>query len=177
MPSSQAWRIPAVAELIYKIKPRSVLDIGIGFGKWGVIAREYTDVNKGRCAKNQWQVRIDGIEIFPAYKNPLWEVYNKVFIGNVLDVLPKLGNYDLIMAIEVLEHMRRADGQRMVSLMKSKSVHFIVSYSNSVSPAVFGNRNEEHVSKWSAEDFVGYSLICERGLSQVYYGKGALATA
>lgn len=177
MPSSQAWRIPAVAELIYKLKPKSILDIGIGFGKWGVIAREYTDVNKGRCAKNQWQIRIDGIEIFPAYKSVLWEVYNKVYIGNVIDVLPKLGNYDLVMAIEVLEHMKRADGLRMLSLIKMKSVHFIVSYSNSISPVVFGNKHEEHITKWNSDDFRGCSLMCSRALSEVYYGKGALAMA
>lgn len=173
MPSSQAWRIPHVAELIYKLKPRSVLDIGIGFGKWGVIAREYTDVNKGRCAKNKWQVRIDGIEIFAAYRSVLWEVYNTVYIGNVIDVLPKLGNYDLILAIEVLEHMTRADGLRMMSQIKAKSIHHVITYSNSVSPAVFGNRHEEHITKWSPEDFKGFTLMCERGLSQVYYGKGA----
>jgi len=174
MPSSQPWRIHYVAEFIYRLKPLSVLDIGVGFGKWGVIAREYTDVNKGRCAKNQWRVRIDGIEIFPAYENVIWGVYNQVHIGNVINILPTLGKYDLIMAIEILEHMKRDDGLRMVAMMKAKSKHYIISYSNSVSPAVYGNKYEEHISKWTAADFKDHKLMCERGLSQVYIGKGNL---
>lgn len=175
MPSSQPWRISRIAEFIYQVHPASVLDIGIGFGKWGVLAREYTDVNKGRCNKKQWRVRIDGIEIFPAYESVLWAVYDKVHIGNVVTVLPKLGDYDLIMAIEILEHLSRPDGLSMLARIKAKSKHFVVSYSNSVSVPVFGNKLEEHISKWEPADFPGCRLLCEHGLSKVYVGKGSLS--
>lgn len=175
MPSSRPWRISPVAELIYRLHPKSVLDIGIGFGKWGMLAREYTDVNKGRCAKKTWQVQIDGIEIFPAYESPLWAVYDRVHIGNVVDILPKLGNYDLILAIEILEHMKREDGLKMIAAIKAKSKDYIVSYSNSVSPAAFGNKCEAHISQWTASDFKGHKLLCEQGVSQVFVGKGSIA--
>jgi hypothetical protein len=174
MPSSQPWRISPIAEFIYKVHPKSVLDIGVGFGKWGVLAREYTDVNKGRCAKNQWQVRIDGIEIFPAYESVLWQIYDKVHIGDADVILPKLGNYDLIMAVEVLEHMQRDAGLRMIAAIKAKSKFYVISYSNSVSVKVFGNAYEEHVSKWAPDDFKGCDLLCARGLSEVYVARGSL---
>lgn len=175
MPSSQPWRLSPIAEHLFNLKPKSVLDIGVGFGKWGALAREYTDVNKGRCAAAQWQIQIDGIEIFPAYQSVLWAAYTKVHIGSALEVLPKLGNYDLIMAVEVLEHMPRADGQRLIELIKEKSKNFIVSYSNSVSVPVFGNKYEAHISKWAPPDFAGCRLLCAAGkISEVYVGKGRL---
>jgi len=174
MPSSQPWRISPIAEYLFNLHPTSILDIGVGFGKWGALAREYTDVNKGRCAKKLWQVKIDGIEIFPAYQSVLWAVYDNIHIGNAIDVLPKLGNYDLILAIEVLEHINRADGLKMIAAIRAKSKEFIISYSNGISPGMFGNKHEEHVSKWHAEDFPGCKLLCSAraGLSEVYVGKG-----
>jgi len=51
-----------------------------------------------------------------------------------------------------------------------------VSYSNSVSVPVFGNKYEAHISKWSPEDFAGCQLLCAAGggISEVYVGKGSL---
>lgn len=121
MPSSEPWRISTVANHIYRLQPQSVLDIGVGFGKWGALAREYTDVSKGKWTKDQWQVRIEGIEIFPAYESVLWAVYDKVHIGNAVAILPKLGNFDLILAVEVLEHMDRANGIKMIAAIRAKS--------------------------------------------------------
>ena len=155
MPSSQPWRIPYIAELIYQSHPASILDVGIGFGKWGALAREYTDVNKGRCAKAQWKTRIDGIEIFPAYESVLWAVYDHIYIGDAANVLPTLGDYDLILAVEVLEHMPRAAGLKMIADIKAKSKQYVISYSNGIAPGMYGNKHEEHISKWTPEDFAG----------------------
>jgi hypothetical protein len=176
MPSSQPWRLTPIAELIFALRPSSVLDIGVGFGKWGALAREYTDVNKGRTEKKSWQVKIDGIEIFPAYASVLWAAYDKVHIGNAVELLPKLGNYDLIMAVEVLEHMTKEDGLRLIAAIKAKSRNYIVSYSNSVGVAMFGNQYEAHISKWTPVEFAGCKLLCAAGggISEVYVGKGAL---
>jgi 2-polyprenyl-3-methyl-5-hydroxy-6-metoxy-1,4-benzoquinol methylase len=176
MPSSEPWRISHVAEFIYRLQPQSILDIGIGFGKWGALAREYTDVTKGRCAKQQWQARIDGIEIFATYESVLWAVYDQVHIGDAVDILPKLQSYDLIMAIEVLEHIKREDALKMMVGIKAKSKHYIISYSNSLSEATFGNKYEAHVSKWNPRDFPGCKLLCSAraGMSEVYIGKGNL---
>jgi hypothetical protein len=46
MPSSRPTTIPVVIHLLRQIRPRSILDVGIGFGKWGHLFREYTDINE-----------------------------------------------------------------------------------------------------------------------------------
>lgn len=174
MPSSQPWRLSTVCNFIYQLKPGSVLDMGIGFGKWGVLAREYTDVANGLCAKAAWKLRLEGIEIFPAYRNPLWEVYDKVHIGNAIEILPTLGKYDLILAIEILEHCKREDGLKLIAATRMHSKHFVISYSNSHSTAMYGNQHEAHVSKWTSADFAGCKLLCSirGGSSEVYVGRG-----
>ena len=40
MPSSRASTIPYVVYAIKQIKPESLLDVGVGFGKWGYLFRE-----------------------------------------------------------------------------------------------------------------------------------------
>jgi len=37
---------PTVIHLIRQLKPISILDVGVGFGKWGHLFREYTDINE-----------------------------------------------------------------------------------------------------------------------------------
>ncbi|WP_433615260.1 hypothetical protein [Paenibacillus cellulositrophicus] len=51
--------------LIRQAAPSSVLDIGIGFGRWGMLCREFLDVWQGRVFREQWQTRIEGVEVFP----------------------------------------------------------------------------------------------------------------
>jgi hypothetical protein len=55
-------------EFLNQTRPSSLLDIGLGNGKIGFIARDYLDVMLGeRHRKEAWQIKIDGIEIFADY--------------------------------------------------------------------------------------------------------------
>ena len=64
-----------------RLMPASVLDIGTGFGRWGVLCREFLDVWEGREAKELWQVRIEGIEAFPKCLTPLHDfAYDRVHV-------------------------------------------------------------------------------------------------
>ena len=108
MPSSDYFQIPTVMQAVTQLKPASVLDIGIGFGKWGALCREYLDADFGRVAKPQWQTRIDGVEIFEPYRNPLWDaVYDRIWVGDAMDVLRQAGRYDLVIACDVIEHFTK----------------------------------------------------------------------
>lgn len=174
MPSSEPWRIAHIAEFIYRMQPASVLDIGTGFGKWGALAREYTDIYNRRYPRQTWKTRIDGIEIFNAYsESPLWAIYDRVHVGDAVEILPSLGNYDLIIAVEVLEHIKREDGLKLIKDIRAQSKRFLISHSNTNHGIMMGNKYEAHISKWTAADFVGCKLLCERGgVSFVYTGKG-----
>src|SRR5947207_12741295 len=96
MPSSRPNTIPTVIHLVRQLKPKSILDVGVGFGKWGHLFREYTDINESendpaRYQRRKWRVRIDGIEGYAAYLTPMHRyLYNHLHIGNASALLPKL---------------------------------------------------------------------------------------
>jgi hypothetical protein len=91
MPSSHRYQINEICELIATSDPKSVLDIGVGFGKYGFLSREYLELWDGRERYHEWRRQIDGIEAFKEYLTPIHKlIYNEVFVGNVLEVLPIL---------------------------------------------------------------------------------------
>ena len=44
MPTSDMHNIVPILTIMQHLQPRSVLDIGCGFGKYGVLLREYLDI-------------------------------------------------------------------------------------------------------------------------------------
>jgi peptidylprolyl isomerase len=152
MPCSRPSALAHICNRIIEKNPTSVLDIGIGFGKFGFLAREYTDVRLGRYFN--WQTRIDGIEIFEKYVTPLQQqIYDNIYIGNAIDILPTLGNYDMIICSDMLEHVNENDGVFLLEAIEKKSRFAMI-----VTPirvlqqeALYNNEHEKHISSWSKE--------------------------
>lgn len=152
MPCSRPYVLEAVCNRIIEKNPVSVLDIGIGFGKFGFLAREYTDIFHGRYF--DWETRIDGIEIFEKYITKLQrEIYNNIYIGNVIDILPTLGHYDMIICCDLLEHLNEQDGNALLDLIKRQSKFALIATPITVfrQDAYCDNEHERHISAWSKE--------------------------
>jgi len=168
-------------ELILFTKPQSVLDIGIGFGKYGFLCREYLELWDGRNQYNDWQRRIDGIEVFPNYITPLQKIiYNNIFIGNSLEVLPEIDFiYDLIILVDVIEHFDIDEGKQLLYECSRKSKAIIIATPIIASPQgdAFGNPYERHKSQWTKNHFESFenkvfipdnaSLLCYIRFDQV----------
>jgi hypothetical protein len=43
MPTSHPSQLNEILEVVLKTRPRSVIDVGVGFGKYGVLCREYLE--------------------------------------------------------------------------------------------------------------------------------------
>lgn len=132
--------------------PMSVLDIGIGFGKFGFLAREYTDVRLGRYFN--WETRIDGIEIFEKYVTRLQrEIYDNIYIGSAIDILPTLGHYDIIICSDMLEHLSERDGVFLLNSIKEKTKFAMIATPVRVllQEALYDNEHEKHISTWPKE--------------------------
>jgi len=161
MPSSQPENISTIVKWIDEVDPRSMLDVGVGFGKFGVLAREYTDIRHGRYEQKEWQVVIDGIEVFSRYCNPVWQVYNRVYCQDAIELLPHLKNYELILLGDVIEHFSRLEGRAVLdACMRLATKAIIVSTPLGPYPqgALFGNTHERHQSEWKVADFPGWEL-------------------
>src|SRR5688572_14003695 len=112
MPTSDYHQISDVLHVIEQVDPESVLEVGVGFGKWGTLCREILEIYRDRVSPDTWLVQIDGIEIFEAYRNELWGfAYDNIHIGNGTEIIERLGKYDLILCCDVIEHFEKAEGE------------------------------------------------------------------
>jgi hypothetical protein len=162
VPSSFPDALSPVATWVQALRPATVLDVGIGFGKYGLLFREYLDVSPRSERGERYDapsttVRIDGVEAYEPYVGPLQRaIYDHIFVGDALTVLPSLGPYDLVFAADVLEHFTRDDGERFLATAAAKAALGVLV----VTPAldleqddVFGNPFERHRSFWTPADF------------------------
>lgn len=157
---SDASNVPFVAAELQRLNPQSILEIGVGFGKWGVIARECLDAWKGHYHRAQWQVRIEGIEIFEGYRNPIWAAaYDHVHIGDALTLVKTLGHFDVALICDVIEHMEKPTGRELLNRLLNCCDTVILTTPLSFWPQQeqHGNAHEKHLSLGEPEDFQEFS--------------------
>ena len=166
MPTSTGIFIPAVLAEIERIRPASVLDVGCGFGLWGFLCRLYLDVFEGRPYRDEWTIRIEGVEIFRKYIMPHQEfLYDRIHIGRIENYVDELDGFDLYIFGDVLEHLPKKDGLSILSTAYSKSNKGILINipigEGWLREGTDDNPHEAHVSIWDFDDFVSYSpKIC-----------------
>jgi len=155
MPSCRPDVIPAIVYKIIEMKPTTIVDVGAGCGKWGVLCREYL---KYWCNINPL---ITGIEAFKGYKNPAHDIYNKFIYGDVLDYLTEVQNVDLVLCIDVIEHMTKEQGRQFMDAISGNYIICTPNYWHAQGES-FGNRYEKHVSLWKPEDFENAVVVANR---------------
>jgi len=177
MPTSNYRLIPNIIRVARDISPRSVLDVGIGFGKYGFLLREYLDVQSqgsGRFDASVRNVVIDGIEVFEEYVTDLQRlIYDRIYIGDAKEVIGNLGPYDMILICDVIEHFQKEDGllflDKVMARVRKAAVITTPAHSYPQG-AVYGNPAEEHVSQWVVADFRRFghlSSIVSNGILMV----------
>jgi 2-polyprenyl-3-methyl-5-hydroxy-6-metoxy-1,4-benzoquinol methylase len=115
-------------DLIISVKPFSVLDVGSGFGKYGVLCREYLELWDGRY-EYEFLRRIDGVEVFENYITPLHKyIYNNIYTENIINLVNNLDySYDLVLLIDVLEHFSKEEGISLLNNLLKKNKGVLVS--------------------------------------------------
>jgi hypothetical protein len=137
----------------------------VGFGKWGHLFREYTDILESesdpeRYDRKNWKVRIDGIEGFAAYITDMHRfIYNEIHLGNACELLPKLGSYDLIFMGDIIEHLEKKIGVQLLEAALAKANKAVIISTpkyETYQEDLCGNDLERHRSLWTARDFIRF---------------------
>ena len=144
MPTSSLEMIPLTVHHMWLLDPGSVLDIGAGFGKYGVLFREC-------CAKHP---RVEAIEAWQPYidAHRLCGIYDAVHATDVMLATDQLLNScDAVYMGDVIEHLTKHDGHALLQRIRCPIVintpeHF------------FDNPpdlpwTETHRSHWTLDDF------------------------
>jgi len=161
MPASTGVFITSGLIEIDKLRPESVLDVGCGFGLWGFLCRLYLDVFPGRRYRENWKIRIEGVEVFPKYIMPHQEfLYDKIHIGKVEEIFDELDEFDLYIFGDVLEHLPKQSGLQILDRAcqkANKGVLINVPLGEGwLREGTDENEYEAHVSLWGLEDFARY---------------------
>lgn len=152
MPSSFVTSVPGVIHLLGLQPPTFLVDIGPGFGKYGLMAREYFN-----------PLIVDAIEV-PQGRLPTQDaIYSRVIEADARE-LPEhfWTHYDTALLIDVIEHMTLEEGHDLLWRLQAAGVRVIVS-----TPKVFEEQHDErnphetHVCVWAWEDFEPHGVLAD----------------
>lgn len=142
MPYSSKHGKQYTLDLINRINPKTVLDIGAGSGTYA----SYKKQGQHWTALEIWQPNIEQFN--------LKDLYDEVICGDARNV--EFGSYDLVILGDVLEHMSKDEAKSLLDKCK-KSKYVIVSIPLGYYPQdeFEGNPYEKHVTdNWSRDDFI-----------------------
>lgn len=156
MPSSDARQIKPVLDALTGLRPRRVIDVGAGRGKYGLLVREYLT----------WVERIDALEVVSAYRlgQPMagearWAteldlIYDDVY-GVAAQRFDRWEEYDAALIIDVIEHLPKHQGAKLVSTVQAAGCAAVICTPRTFfqNPEADTVPSERHRSLWSARDF------------------------
>ncbi len=148
-------------ELVRKLDPQSILDIGVGFGRWGILFREFLEIWEYGEYNGEWKRIIDGVEVYPRYIRDYHHYfYNNVHIGDALEFMKNTKNqYDLINCGDVIEHFTKDEGKELIELCLKKAKYVLINIPIGKHWEQKGTKNnphEEHKSVWYNRDFLKF---------------------
>ena len=163
LPTSWFQAIPTILNQVILSHPTSILDIGVGFGKYGLLLREVFEIPYERYDKSQWITKVDGVEVFETYCNPVYDfAYDNIYYGDIIEIVDTLDRYDVIMIIDVIEHFEKEVGIELINKLLEHTNRAII-VSTPIIPApqesYLGNEHEHHKSIWLRSDFDTYKHI------------------
>jgi hypothetical protein len=167
MATSNWQHISYCCELMFALAPRSILDVGMGFGRWGILAREVCDIWRQRVFTEQWQVQIVGVEAYGKLVRDYHRTfYNEIIVRDAAEVLEEADRcFDLIILGDVLEHFPREEGERVLELALAKAYYTMLAVplgEGWEQEDTYGNPYERHQSKWRPADFARLDPVCRR---------------
>jgi hypothetical protein len=152
MPSSYADSFPGIVHMLIRANPKRVIDIGPGWGKYGLACREYLPELESLRA----------VEVAPGRLPTQDAIYDMVYTDDVRDLIaiPDFWTrFDLAILVDVIEHLDKNEGHALLAALQEAGVQTLVS-----TPKIFfeqhddNNPFEEHVSLWTWGDFDAYGI-------------------
>ena len=164
MPMGSVSIIPAICHRLSVSRPKHVLDLGIGFGLWGALVRQYVD-----NGVTPYATRLVGVEGFEGYRNPNWEHYDRVHVCWIGAFLSEAqSTYGAILILDVIEHFDKDGGHHILDMAHDRlspgGELFVATPAIWMEQgAAYGNELERHRSLWTADEFraMGFDVLMD----------------
>lgn len=163
MPIGSFAAVPELVQTLLEVRPRSVLDLGFGFGGNGVAVREWLDLGV-----TPWRTRLVGVECWGDYRNPVWDLYNVVHVETIEQFLARnQEQFDCVLFTDVLEHFEKPAGRCLLDALRAHvaprgCLVLTTPAQFFAQGAVYGNERERHRSYWSRRELeeLGWQVAC-----------------
>ena len=144
MPTSALIVSPTVIAHMHALDPGSVLDIGAGYGKYGVLFREYLDQHPRVVAIEAWQPYVAA--------HRLHGIYDEVHCIDATQASDELLNScDAVYLGDVIEHFGKDDGLALLARIRCPIViNTPVEFFHNPAGLPW---TETHRSHWTRRDF------------------------
>ncbi len=143
MPTSEHWQIPRVVDVLVRERPQTVLDVGAGYGKYGLLAREYGGA-----------VRVDAVDAVP----PRFPVYDHVYLGDLRSLESLLPadppRWDLALFVDAIEHLEKDEAWKVLEALVRRARRVLITTPWGFRPQeIAGMPYETHRSGWYPWEF------------------------
>jgi len=142
---------PILRMIPHSLDEYKILDCGFGIGEWGFLLR-------GMKSGNPYIVGIDKWEKF-CLKQKKLNIYDKIICDDVLKLCEifKENEFDIVFACELIEHLKKEDGYKLISQLEYVGKNLIII----TTPYGFHNNHEKvreniyqkHQSGWNTKEF------------------------
>lgn len=151
MPYSSFVFDDAIAEIIKLIHPKVFLDLGAGAGKYGSMVKEIDP-----------SIETIAVEIEEDYleKFNLRSIYHQIWNIPIINLIrPEYFDscFDIVMAGDILEHLKKSEGIDLLNFLIYRSRWVIVKFPHRyLQNVVDGYSSEAHISIWADNDFLSF---------------------
>lgn len=154
MPSSYVDSFPPIVKLLIDLQPEKVIDIGPGWGKYGLACREYLpDL-----------VALDAIEVRQGRLSVQDAIYDNVWTGDVRSYTSGRfwSRWGLALIIDVIEHLPIVEGHLLLDTILTNGCGVLVATPKTwIEQYDEHNPYEEHVSFWEWTEFQEHNIAAD----------------
>ena len=170
MPIGSYAAIPTIASQMILRHPKRILDLGMGFGMMGAAARQWIDL--GVAPRRTY---LAGVEVWANYRNPLWQLYDLVFLRSIEQHLTlDQESYDMVVLGDVIEHFPDSVAEWVLQAAWERVARdgccLVITPAEAMEQgAAHGNPYETHRSVWTAERLskAGFEILLSETVAQL----------
>lgn len=107
---SNVTAIPGVIEVLQELKPKTMIDIGAGYGKYGMLAREY----------------IKDLQHLDAIETEIYINYGETFYDHIYQDLPIHEDYDVALLAAVMCNFSHDAGRQYIRKIKKSCKNIVL---------------------------------------------------
>lgn len=112
-------------------------------------------IDYAKSLREQSDISIDAVEADPDLMLPhLSQIYGKVYFGDILKIYKDLPSYDLILMVDIIEHIDKEGAVLLLKHFLHQGTKIIVATPiKFFQQVLYESEFENHVSHWSIKDF------------------------